>query len=262
MLCVCVSAAAQAQKDAPKFVAPSASTINYSIISGMGTPPTKEIWVDNYSSVHVVITALDIISCENVREPCGRSTVRVPIAPGGREMVRRLHAIGGSNELQFTVRLSYTADTAEMVRLRPEFLTNTSVLGDAAKHFGSEPPAPLPVVPGQPLLRPTDVMALNPVIARLKLMPDSVVMHVSESFVMGSLRVLALDAKGKVLGRVGFYQWRLAQDGVLTAEGDTIVAMKPGRTAVAVALVLPAAPRPISLPVVVLDDTPSKQDRR
>jgi hypothetical protein len=60
------------------------------------------IVVTNYSSQTVRVTAVTLLTCENVRGPCGRIPLKVDVAPGQRRQVHTVQAANPSEPFQFT----------------------------------------------------------------------------------------------------------------------------------------------------------------
>ncbi|HEY8312064.1 MAG TPA: hypothetical protein VIG47_15980, partial [Gemmatimonadaceae bacterium] len=95
-----------------------------------------------------------------------------------------------------------------------------------------------------------DIVGLGSQIARLRVDPDSVVLHPGQALLLKNVRVLAIDRQGATLGRVRAFQFRVPA-GAVIMHADTVVALRAGRAAAEFRLAPPATPLSVSLPIIV-----------
>lgn len=76
-------AAACASNRVPVFTAPSNQTIESGSEMSFGGDG-QVVWVYNHSSVPIVITGLQLIDCENIKNSCDVQRIRIQVAAGQR----------------------------------------------------------------------------------------------------------------------------------------------------------------------------------
>ncbi|MEJ2215250.1 MAG: hypothetical protein P8099_01420 [Gemmatimonadota bacterium] len=71
----------------------------------------------------------------------------------------------------------------------------------------------------------------------IRIVPDSVVLHVGATMLTDTLRVLLMSTANEPLGRIWAVQWALRRDGVLRfLPPDSVIADQPGRTQIEIRL--------------------------
>jgi len=256
---------------AQKYVAPTNETITTRIEEGYGSRPSQVIWVYNGSTVAVDVYSVTLRSCENVRQDCAPRPLRMHLRPGHSEVLDHVEPNDPEKGFSFRYTFGWRADSADMAALHV-----LAAGGDRAAQQMTAPqsaqPAAAPAV-AQPMMQPArpvtmappnapldprdvvlgqeDLVKLGPQITSIRVQPDSIVVHVGQSFLMHQIRVIAYDLQGNVLGRVGTYGGK-GINGILTAHGDTATARRVGRTHLEIQLAPPAASVTAMLPIIVI----------
>lgn len=217
------------QLAAQAYVAPSSETITGRIEQGMGNPPSQTIWVHNGSTVGVDVYSVALHDCENVKQECAPRPVRLHLNPGQSDVLTRVEPANPHAPYHYRYGFGWRADSTALAALRV-LASGGSVeaqqrLAAAQARAAEEQAGGVHDV----VLRRDDLAALGSRIAHLAVEPDSVVLHVGQSFLMHQVRILAYDAQNNLLGRVGPYQWRI-QAPIIVAHGDTVTAVSAGRT--------------------------------
>lgn len=261
------SGIAAPQMLAQAYVAPTNETITTRIEEGYGSRPSQVIWVYNASTVSVDVFSVTLRSCENVRQDCAPRPLHMHLRPGRSDVLDRVEPEDPEKGFSFRYTFGWRADSADMAALHvlaaggdrsaqqqiapPQAATQQM----PAKPTPAQPPAPPPahvsVDPHDVVLGQEELTTLGPQITSLRVQPDSIVLHVGQSFLMRQVRVFAYDLQGNVLGRVGTYHGK-GINGILTAHGDTATARHVGRTRLEFELAPPAAPLTAMLPIIVI----------
>jgi len=85
-----------------------------------------------------------------------------------------------------------------------------------------------PVIPSADELSPAETATLAPRIARLRLMPDSIVLAPGEVYGYAMLQVVALDSAGAVLGRLRVYDTAMEPGAAVLLGGRELQGVHPG----------------------------------
>jgi hypothetical protein len=255
---------------AQKYVAPTNETISTRIEEGYGSRPSQVIWVYNGSTVSIDVFSVTLRSCENVRQDCAPRPLRLHLRPGHSEVLDRVEPQDPEKGFSFRYTFGWRADSAEMAALHvlaaggdraAQQMTAPAAqpaMATAAQLMAPQPAAAQPAAMASAPLDPRDVILgqeelvkLGPQITSIRVQPDSIVIHVGQSFLMHQVRVFAYDLQGNMLGRVGTYRGK-GINGILAAHGDTATAQRTGRTRLEFQLAPPAAPLTAMLPVIVI----------
>lgn len=87
---------------APVVVPPTDKNIVDVLERGESARNMHVLWVTNRSSVPIVVTAVTLLTCENVDQPCdGPILMTRPIAPGHRVVVLRVRPKYESNSFSY-----------------------------------------------------------------------------------------------------------------------------------------------------------------
>lgn len=87
---------------------------------------------------------------------------------------------------------------------------------------------PLVVVPAVGELSPGETAAIAPRVARLRLVPDSIVLAPGEVYSYGDLQVVVLDSAGAALGRLRVYDTRMEPGAAAMIGGRQLQGLHPG----------------------------------
>ena len=237
---------------AQKYVAPTNETITTRIEEGFGSMPSQTIWVQNGSTVGIDVYSVTLRNCENVKQECEPRPLRLHLDAGRSAVLERVEPKNPEQGYSYRYGFGWRADSAGLAALRvlagtgsPEAQQQLALQQRAADEERTT------VGAHDVVLRRDDLAQLGPQIVRLGVEPDSVVLHVGQSFLMHQVRVLAYDLQGNVLGRVGAYQWRFQQSPI-TVHGDTVTALRTGRTQLSFRLPPPAPELGTALQIIVV----------
>jgi len=249
------AASAGAQSRTTRYVAPTDETVTTIVEEGYGSSPSHVIWVRNASSVTVQVYSVTLRDCENVKQQCTPTPLRLRVRPGRREVLRRVEPRIRDAGFSFRYSMGWRADSSEVAALQVLAENGLTTAQQRLAVREAEVAERRAAVGSHDLeLGQEELAALGPRIAALRVEPDSVVLHVGQMFVVHQVRVLAADADGMLLGRVRTYNWRVTQSAV-AVQSDTVVAQRAGRTTAEFRLMPPAAPLTARLPIVVVPDT-------
>lgn len=259
---------------AQKYVAPTNETITTRIEEGYGSRPSQVIWVYNGSTVAVDVYSVTLRSCENVRQDCAPRPLRMHLRPGHSEVLDRVEPNDPEKGFSYRYTFGWRADSADMAALHvlaaggdraAQQLTTPQAVAQPAVPTAAQPMTPQPAIarpaampqpsaeldPRDVVLGQAELVKLGPQITSLRVHPDSIVVHVGQSFLMHQIQVFAYDLQGNMLGQVGTYGGK-GINGILTAHGDTATARHVGRTRLEIQLAPPAASVTAMLPIIVI----------
>lgn len=236
---------------AQSYVAPTNETITTRVEEGFGSTPSQVIWVQNGSTVGIDVYSVTLRQCENVKQECAPRPLRLHLAPGRSEVLERVEPRDPERGFSYRYGFGWRADSAGLAALR---VLAGGGSAEAQQRLAAQQRAAdeerTTVGAHDVVLRRDDLVQLGPQIVRLGVEPDSVVLHVGQSFLMHQVRVLAYDLQGNVLGRVGAYQWRFPQ-ALIAVHSDTVTALRPGRTQLSFHLPPPAPDLSTALKVII-----------
>ena len=185
-----------------RYVAPSQITVRASTEQAHAPRIGHTVYVENTSTVPIIVTSVTLRNCENIRGVCDAPTpINVRVKPGQREVIKR---IDPRNEgMGFNYRLAWAW------RAESEGAAIAAVLGDAGVG-SSAPPETVgqreSVVPtrNDPYLQSVEIRAVVAAGGRLRVEPDSIEMRVGESRSIGDFRIALYDSAGVRRGRVPY----------------------------------------------------------
>lgn len=256
-----------AAQQAKEYIAPTDATIVTSSQEGYGSTPSTVIYVSNNSTVAVRIFSFALRQCENVRQQCAPTRVDIRVAPGKREILTHIQPRNAEAGYRYLVTLGYQPDTlATQVRalLRPSTAGSNALsvtpagvaVTPAAIAPTSAIPNPVPAEsygPDFEFWTDSAVAAVGPRIASLRVVPDSLVLRLGQMFVIGQVKIFAVDAGGAVLGRVRSLRVGVVP-GVVTVHADSVVAVRRGRTDINFELKPPSPALSKPLRIIVVSD--------
>lgn len=247
-----VALPAHAQKAPTRYVAATDATVTSYTEDSQGGRPGHVIWVTNASTVPIVVFGVTLSDCENIKGYCGNSKVKIRIGPGSRSIVKRVDADDIDKGFRYRSGFSWRPDSSDIAALK----TLASAGDDNAQRQleqRAEASAARGATVGNPnyQLDQDAIVAIGDRIHALRVEPDSIVLPAERFFVVGDVRVFALDAEGQVLGRVRAFNWRVPRTAVQIV-ADTVVGQAPGRVKLEFLLVAPAPPVAGEMTVIVV----------
>ena len=236
---------------AQSYVAPTNETVTTRTEEGLGSSISQVIWIHNGSTVPIDVYSVTLRDCDNVKQDCSPRPLRMHLQPGRSDVLTRVEPKDPEKGYSYRYTFGWRADSAYMAALHVLAATGTP---QAEQRLASQEKANdeerTTVGSHDIVLGRDELTTLGPKVYRLAVEPDSIVLHVGQSFLMHEVRILAYDLQGNLLGRVASYQGRMLQ-GILATHGDTATAERAGRTRVEFRLTPPAAPLTAVLPIVV-----------
>lgn len=160
------------------------------------------------------------------------------VAPGDRDVLRRIEANERDKGFHYRYSVSWAADSVELQAL--------GALASGGDQVATQQLAAARAARDERAVNRYDmqldaetVASLGERIARLVVIPDSVVVPVNAFFLAHRVSVIAVDSAGEVLGRVRAYDWRVRAEGVQVI-ADTVTGANPGRSMAEFRLMPPA----------------------
>jgi hypothetical protein len=241
------------------YVAPSRESVIWTPEQREAKPPAVLIYIENHSTVPVIVFAMTLTSCENIKNQCGVRNTNLRVDAGGRTMAVRVEPQNDQRAWNYSFGFSWHADSSygkaalnalaeggdESARVRLAAIQHS----DSLRKAETGPPA-------NELSR-TDFPALASRIASMRAYPDSLVIAPGERTSIERIRLLLLDSQGSILGQTRWVSWRIGSGAVEFVPPYEIVAKRPGRTVIHFALAsepqkMLASPVPeIDYPVIV-----------
>jgi hypothetical protein len=198
------------------YVAPSNTTVTSQTDVRPGNPPTYVVTVTNHSSETIVVWNTSIYDCENVRDSCLPKNTNIRIAPFGSAMVARIEPQNAQASMTYNFRWSWR-------REQPAGSGAVTALAAADPRLSGVFRE----------LRPPELRALAPRIARIRADRESLTIQPGGRAELDLRRVLVLDARDSILGFTRWVQYRVAHEpGLLFTPGSSssvIVARRPAR---------------------------------
>ena len=223
----------------PAYVAATNETVFASTEEAHGAAPAHTIYIENRSTVPVLVYSVTLRSCENIKAACDSPTpLSLRLAPGRRAMVRRVEP--RDPQKGFTYRYSYgwraeSGQAAALTVMASEGSVEATERlaaierGEAARRAE--------VGAHDEWLSTSALAALGPRLAGVRAEPDSFVMRVGEAVTLDRIRLMVVDSSGAPIGRARF---RFGyQPGVIQfVRPDSLKAVRPGRVVVELRLPL------------------------
>jgi hypothetical protein len=89
-----------------RFIAPTFSSVHAYTDEGVGDNPAHVLYVQNSSTVPIVVFGITLSQCENVRQTCGSRRVKIRVDPNRRVNVGRVEP--RDNERGFSYRWTFS----------------------------------------------------------------------------------------------------------------------------------------------------------
>jgi hypothetical protein len=96
-----------------RFIAPTIYNISAVTEQGIGDNPAHALYVQNSSTVPVVVFGILLSECENVRQPCGSHHVKIKVGPNRRVNVGRVEPRDRERGMSYRWTFSYVPDSAD-----------------------------------------------------------------------------------------------------------------------------------------------------
>ena len=96
-----------------RFIAPSSSTVNAFTEEGVGENPAHVLYVQNSSTVPIVVFGVTLSECENIKQSCGARRVKIRVAPNRRVNVGRVEARDRERGFSYRWNFSYGGDSTD-----------------------------------------------------------------------------------------------------------------------------------------------------
>jgi hypothetical protein len=216
------------------YIAPSRETVVSTTEVHDANPPTHLIYVENHSTVPVIVFAITYTDCENVKIQCGAHQLNQKIAAGSRTMIARIEPQMRDREWNYRFGFSWRADTSygtalmtalaetgdSSARVRLAAMQHADSLRKAEEgpHFNELSRTDFPMIAGR--------------VARMNAYPESLVIAPGQRVNVEDIRVLLLDNAGGVLGQTRWVRWRIGTGPVEFVPPDALIAKRPGRTVI------------------------------
>lgn len=241
------------------YIAPSYDTIISTTEEHQADPPLHLIYVENHSTVPVVVFSLRFTDCENVNVQCGAHPANVHLDAGQRELVERVGAKVPTQRWNYSFGFSWHADSSY----------GTKVLGALAEAGDSSARVKLASRAHYDSLRHTDVglqyneltppdfAALGPRMVAMRPYPESLVVKPGDRTSIESIRMLLVDSAGTVLGQTRWVRWTAPNGAVEFAPPRMLIAKRPGRSVLRFSLsddaqkMIPTRINQVEYPVIV-----------
>lgn len=225
--------AACASSSKPAFVAANNQTVFASTEQGHGPNPVHVIYVENRSTIPILVYGATLRRCENVKQRCDSpQKLNVRIAGGRRAPILRVEPRAENLGFTYSSSFSWQADSSGQVAA-------LSVLADEGVQEARENIAAIEradaarraeVGGHDDWLSTSSLGALGARAAAIRAEPDSIVMRVGEVVTLDRIRLIALDSAGARLGRVR-YSFGFQPGVVAFTRPDTLRAVAAGRVA-------------------------------
>ncbi|MGH7670600.1 MAG: hypothetical protein ACRENQ_14035 [Gemmatimonadaceae bacterium] len=212
------------------YVAPTADTI----ISGyeqIESHPGQVMYVENRSSVPILVYSVALRDCENVKQQCEARPLNLHLDPGSRTVIARIEAADPTKAYNFSSSFAWRADSAPKAALGALASSGDT---QAQRELGLIRQAEARrqhQVGAQDLdLTSNDVDSMADRAGSLRTEPDSLILRVGMRIPMDTVRLLLMSKTDEPLGRVRELQWRFPSEIVKFVAPDSIAAVTPGRT--------------------------------
>ena len=96
-----------------RFIAPSFSSVQAFTEEGVGDNPAHVLYVQNSSTVPIVVFGITLTECENIRQPCGSRRVKIKVAPNRRVNVGRVEPRDRERGFSYRWTFSYGGDSTD-----------------------------------------------------------------------------------------------------------------------------------------------------
>jgi hypothetical protein len=216
------------------YVAPTSETIVSTTEERQGNPPAHLIYVQNRSTVPVVVFSIYLTGCENVKLQCSTRPANVRIAPGQSQLAIRVepdNAVRGfsyhfgfswradSSSVNALAALAANGDESSQLKLAAMRRTDSLNRGQGGPHVSE--------------LTRDDFSVLAGKAVAIRGYPDSLLLPPGAKASLSDIRLLLVDSMGTVLGGTRWVRWQAPSNrAVQFTPPETFVALTPGRALV------------------------------
>ena len=234
------------------YIAPTNETVYSNVEEPFGTSRQRITYVQNRSTVPVIVYSVLLSGCTNVREHCDQPiTLNVRVPPGQRTEIMRVEPRDKTGAFSYQLGYRWRPETGTAATLR-SIAAQDSIDPRAdrasAERAANAQRAAAAVVDRR--LELADINALGGRVAFARVEPDSLVLQVGDSVTLGRirLRMILFDSAGTRLGEASGIRWRLRPGPVTHLPPYTLRADAPGRAVIEFTLPPQALPdRPLML---------------
>jgi hypothetical protein len=96
-----------------RFIAPSVASVSAVTEEGVGDNQSHVLYVQNSSTVPIIVFGITLSQCENVRQSCGSRRVKIKIAPNRRVNVGRVEPRDGERGFGYRWTFSFGGDSTD-----------------------------------------------------------------------------------------------------------------------------------------------------
>ena len=214
------------------YIAPSYDTIISTTEEHQADPPLHLVYVENHSTVPVIVFSVRLTNCENINVQCGVHPANVKLDAGQREIVQRIGPKVPTQRWNYSFGFSWRADTSYGTKLLSALAgagdTSAAVRLAAQQHADSLRRAETGAHYND--LSQSDFTVLAPRIASMRAYPESLVIAPGERVGIEQIRMLLLDNQGAVLGQTRWVRWQLINGAVQFVPPRDFIARRPGRS--------------------------------
>ncbi|MBW8771059.1 MAG: hypothetical protein JF589_14985 [Gemmatimonadetes bacterium] len=142
-----------------RFIAPTSSTVNAFTEEGVGDNPAHVLYVQNSSTVPIIVFGITLSQCENIRQPCGSRRVKIRVDPNRRVNVGRVEPRDHERGFSYRWNFSFGGDSTDAKAM--------AMLREHGMEF--DPAGGLRMIER----RPTDAPATEPSVAQAQAAPPT-----------------------------------------------------------------------------------------
>jgi len=96
-----------------RFIAPTFSSVSAFTEEGVGDNPAHVLYVQNSSTVPIIVFGITLSQCENIRQPCGSRRVKLKVAPNRRLNVGRVEPRDRERGFSYRWTFSFGGDSTD-----------------------------------------------------------------------------------------------------------------------------------------------------
>jgi hypothetical protein len=215
------------------YVAPTMETVVSSTEERQSDPPLHLIFVENHSTVPVVVFSVALNACQNIKPQCGPHAAKLRVRPGMREVAARVEPANKQQGFSYTFSFSWHADSSMGTAALAALASNGDPAAQeriAAKQRDDSIQRSLQGPRYNELSR-DDFTVLGARVAALRAQPDSLVLEPGQRANIAQIQLLLADGQGQILGRTRWVRWFAPTAGTVQfAPPDEIIARRPGRS--------------------------------
>ncbi|HEY2375728.1 MAG TPA: carboxypeptidase-like regulatory domain-containing protein [Gemmatimonadaceae bacterium] len=216
------------------YIAPSNDNVVQTTEVNDANPPTHLVYVENHSTVPVIVFAIILTNCENVNIECGAKRTNTRIDAGSRAMLARIEPKMVDRASNYSFGFSWRPDSSygkaalnalaesgdEAARVRLAAMQHADSLRKAEEgpHYNELSRTDYPMIAGK--------------VAGMRAYPESLVIAPGERASVERIRLLLVDSAGVVLGMTRWVRWRIGMGAVQFVPPDMLIAKRPGRTVI------------------------------